>query len=111
MPNLETLSLVNANGSDGFLLPNPDGPNSHTKLPPSLRRLYLRDAGVEIYHDWSPLVHYVTHQTSDNRPFSLVLVGERTHVCLEVGKEIEGLDEEFVYNRNARPTFCKCSRM
>ena len=41
MPNLEALCFVNTIVSDGFLLPNPDGPNAHTKLLPSLRQLYL----------------------------------------------------------------------
>jgi hypothetical protein len=114
MPSLESLCLVNARGSDGFLLPNPDGPNAHAKLLPSLRRLYLQgpSAGMGFFWDnWSPLVRYVAHQTSGNHPFSLILVGERTHICSEAAKEIEGLVDGFVYNRNAMSSFCNCGQM
>ena len=113
MPNLEALCLVDAEVSDGFLLPSPDGPNAHTKLLPSLRRLYLRDAEVGIYHDWIHLVRYVTHQTSGNHPFSLLLIGKQIHICSEVAKEIEGLVEEFVCDRNGKCPrgLRKCGRM
>jgi hypothetical protein len=102
MPNLEALCLVDAEVSDGFLLPNPDGPNAHTKLLPSLRRLYLRDAEVGTYHDWIPLVRYVTHQTPGNHPFSLLLIGKQIHICSKAAKEIKGLVAEFVYDRNGK---------
>jgi hypothetical protein len=108
MPNLKTLYLINAAVSAGFLLPNPDGPNAHTKLLPSLRRLYLRDAGVGVLRDWSPLVRYVTHQASGDHPFSLVLMGEHTHICSGAAKEIEGLVEELTYDRSARCPLHKC---
>jgi hypothetical protein len=108
MPNLEALCFVNTMVSDGFLLPNPDGPNAHTKFLPSLRRLYLRNAKVGLSRDWSPLVRYVTHQTSGNHPFSLIVIGEHAHICSEAAKEIEGLVEEFTYNRNARCPRRKC---
>jgi hypothetical protein len=44
MPNLETLYLFHPVVSDGFLLPDPNGPNADKKLLPSLRWLYLEDA-------------------------------------------------------------------
>jgi hypothetical protein len=110
MPNLEALCLFNTDVYDGFLLPNPDGPNAHMKLLPSLQRLRLRNAEVH-YFDWSPLVRYVTHQTTGNHSFSFLLIGDHTHICLEVAKEIEGLVEEFSYNHDRRSTFCKCSQM
>ena len=69
MPDLEALYFVNTMVSGGFLLPNPDGPNAHTKLLPSLRRLYLRNAKVGLSRDRSPLVRCETHQTSGNHPF------------------------------------------
>jgi len=38
MPNLEVLYLAHPVVFDGFMLPDPDGPNAHKKLLPSLRR-------------------------------------------------------------------------
>ena len=108
MPNLKTLYLINATVSAGFLLPNLDGPNAHTKLLPSLRRLYLRDAGVGVLRDWSPLVRFVTHQASGDHPFSLVLIGEYTHICSGAAGEIEGLVEELTYDRNAKCILHRC---
>jgi hypothetical protein len=108
MPNLEALYLIDTVVCDGFLLPKPDGPNAHTKLLPSLQRLYLEDTVAE-YHDWSPLFHYATRQTSGDHRFSLFLFGEYMHVCSEVAEEIEGLIEEFVYNRDARCLLGKCN--
>ena len=94
MPNLEVLYLVKAEVFDEFLLPNPDGPNAHTKLLPSLRRLYLQDAR---FRDWSPLVRYVTHHTSDDHPFSLNIYtyGRAVEIFPEL-EQIEDLVEEFV---------------
>ena len=108
MPNLKTLYLINATVSAGFLLPNLGEPNAHTKLLPSLRRLYLRDAGVGVLRDWSPLVRFVTHQASSDHPFSLILIGKYTHICSGAAKEIEGLVEELTYDRNAKCILHRC---
>lgn len=72
MPNLEALHLVNTEVSDGFLLPNPNGQNAYRKLLPSLRRLYLHGPDAES-DDWSPLVRYLTYQSSENHALSLDL--------------------------------------
>jgi hypothetical protein len=112
MPNLEALCLVDPKIPDGFLLPNPDGLNAHTKLVPSMRRLYLRDTRMRVHRrDWSPLVRYVTRQTSGNHPFSLVLIGEHTHICSKAAKEIQGLVEEFVCDRDPGCSISKCGTM
>ena len=111
MPNLEALCLVDTEYPDEFLLPNPDGPNAHMKLVPSMRRLYLRDTRMRVHRrDWSPLVRYVTRQTSGNHPFSLVLVGECTHICSKAAKEIQGLVEEFVCDRDPGCSINTCGR-
>ena len=107
MPNLEALCLVGTKVTDGFLLPKPDGPKAHTKLLPSLQRLYLQNTAR--YHDWSPLFRYTIHQTSGDHPLSLFLFGENMHVCSGRAEEIEGLVEEFVYNRDARCPLGECN--
>jgi len=94
MPNLEALYLDSPVVPDGLLLPN--GLNTHEKLFPSLRRLYLEDAEA-VNDDWEPLVTYLAHQTSGNQAVSLDLFGEGVHVCPEVIERIEGLVEELVY--------------
>jgi len=97
MPNLQVLRLVNPVVSDGFLLPNPNGPNAHKKLFPSLQRLYLEDAEA-VEDNWEPLVTYLVHQTSGDQAVSLGLFDEGVHICSEVIERIEGLVEEFVYD-------------
>jgi len=95
MPNLEVLSLIKPTVSNGFLLPNPDGPNPHAKLLPSLRRLYLQDANAPS-SDWGPLVRYVTHQTSGGLSISLDLHGTKDiEICPRLVEKIEGLVEQF----------------
>ena len=89
------------------------GRTKHTKLLPSLQRLYLRSAGPGIglfRDDWNHLARYVAHQTSGNH-FSLVPVGERTRICSETAKGIGGLVEEFACNRYARRPLRKRGRM
>jgi len=107
MPNLEALYLIGMLVEDGFLLPDPNGPDMHTKLFPHLQRLYLQDATAQ-YFDWNPLFRYATNQTSGNHPFSLFLFGEYMHICFEVAQRIEGLVEEFVYDRDAGCPFHEC---
>ena len=106
MPNLEALYLIDTVVYDEFLLLDPDGLSIHTKLLPSLQRLYLQDARAE-GSDWWPLYHYAAHQTSDNHPFSL-LFGEYMHICSGLAEEIKGLVEEFVYDRKAECPFHEC---
>ena len=54
------------------------------------------------------IIPYVAYYTSSSYPLLFVLTGERTHICLEVVKEIEGLAEEVVYDRNASPLLREC---
>jgi hypothetical protein len=96
MPNLETLYLVQPVVSDGFLLPDPNGPNADKKLLPSLRKLYLEDARAE-GDNWDPLVTYLAHQTSGGQTISLKIFGDGVHVCPEVIKRIEDLVEDLIY--------------
>jgi hypothetical protein len=96
MPNLEVLRLFRPVVSDGFLLPDPDGPNADKKLLPSLRKLYLED--VEAVGDnWDPLVTYLAHQTSNGQAISLEILGDGVHVCSGVIERIEGLVGELSY--------------
>ena len=94
MPNLKALYLISPVVSDGFLLPDPDGPNTHKKLLPCLQLLHLEHAGI-MGSNWEPLVAYLAYQTSGGQAVSLDLIG--THVCPEVIERIEGLVEELVY--------------
>jgi len=96
MPNIEVLRLVGAVMFDWFLLPNPDGPNAHKKLLPSLRWLHLEDVETED-NDWDPLVSYLTYQTSGDHPVSLSVFGEGLHICWEVTEQIRDLVDVFHY--------------
>ena len=109
MPNLEALCLVRPVVSDGFLLPDPNGPNTHKKLLPSLRRLCLKDAEV-MDDNWDPLVTYLVYQTSGDQAVSLALSGEGVHVCLEVTKRMEDLVDALIYVPDPRKKcpFGKC---
>jgi hypothetical protein len=42
MPSLEVLCLIEMATSGRFLLPNPDGPNTHMKLLPSVMVVFAR---------------------------------------------------------------------
>jgi len=109
MPNLKALYLTYPVAS-GFLLPDPNGPNAHKKLP-SLRRLYLEDAEA-VDDDWDPLVTFLAHQTSGDQAVSLELFGQGVHLCSEVIEQIEGLVEELVYEPDLEvecPFDTKCS--
>jgi len=109
MPNLEELYLTYPVAS-GFLLPDPNGPNAHKKLLPSLRRLYLEHAEA-VDGNWDPLITYLTHQTSGDQAVSLELFGQGAHVCSEVIEQIEGLVEELIYepDRKRKCPFDRCS--
>jgi hypothetical protein len=98
MPKIQELHL-NCAGmlSDGFLQPDPDGPLANTKLFPSLRRLHLEYI-VPYDDDWTPLLSYLTHQTSGGQVISFSLSGKHIHICKDVVRDIEGLVEEFTLN-------------
>jgi hypothetical protein len=96
MPNLEVLCLLQPVVSDGFLLPNPNGPNADKKLLPSLRKLYLEDARAK-GDNWDPLVTYLAHQTSGGQTISLKIFGRGVHICPEVIKRIEDLVQVLIY--------------
>ena len=95
MPNIETLRLSDVRLSEGFLQPNPDGPHANTKLLPSLRSLCLDGVTYLNDEDWSLLVTYLTHQTSDYQAISLEVIGDFPYYCPEVVSRIEGLVKEF----------------
>ena len=96
MPNLEILHLYRPVVHDGFLLPEPNGPNAHKKLFPSLRWLHLDYVQTED-NNWDPLITFLTHQTSGGQTVSLNVFGNRLHICSHVIKQIEGLVEELIY--------------
>jgi hypothetical protein len=97
MPNLEALYLFRPVVSDGFLLPDPNGPNADKKLLPSLQQLYLEAAKVED-NNWDPLVTYLVHQTSGDQVISRVEVfGQGVHVCLKVLERMVGLVKHLCY--------------
>ena len=95
MPNVQELHLTDALLSDGFLLPDPDGPHADTKLLPSLRRLHLEDTVLED-GDWTPLLSYLVHQTSGDQVISLILSGDSVHICKGVVRDVESLVENFI---------------
>jgi hypothetical protein len=96
MPNLETLHLADQVVSDGFLLPDPSGPNADKKLLPSLRQLCLEYPKAE-GDSWDPLVTYLAHQTSGGQAISIKVSGEELHICSKVIEQIEYLAEDFIY--------------
>ena len=96
MPSLEFLCLTGVVVSDGFLLPEPGGPNANKKLLPSLRRLYIQPI-LATYNNWNPLVHFLTQQTDGGQPISLSVFDNTAHICVGVLKQIENLVEEFTY--------------
>ena len=95
MPGIQELYLTNALLSGRFLQPNPDGPLANTKLLPSLRHLHLEDFFLD-GDDWSFLLHYLVHQTSDGQGLSLTLSGSHIHICKDVVKDIKGLVDELI---------------
>jgi hypothetical protein len=96
MDNVESLHLISPVVSEGFMLPNPNGPNAHKKLLPSLQRLYLEQARTSDCN-WDPLIAYLAHQTSGNQAISLNVSGDVLHICSGLVKQIDDLVEEFVY--------------
>ena len=47
--------------------------------------------------DWGHLIRYLTHQTSGDQTISLKVFGDGVHICPDVVKRMEDLDEEFIY--------------
>ena len=91
IPSIEILTIFRGLVSDGFLLPNPNGPHANTKLLPSLRSLRLENVVFLNDNDWSPLTTYLAHQTTDGQTILLVVIGNLPNGCLEVVKGIKGL--------------------
>ena len=99
MPNIETLHLSNMLLSEGFLQPDPAGPNANTKLFPSLRLLRLEDVDYLNDEDWSLLKTYLTHQTSDGQAISLEVIGSFPSGPPEMVNGIRGLVKEFAHHQ------------
>ena len=97
MPNIEALHISDTVLSEGFLLPNPDGPHANTKLLPSLRSLRLDNVSFMDDDDWGYLTTYLAHQTSDNQVISLEVIGDFPYVCPEAVDKINGLVEKFTH--------------
>ena len=91
MPNIENLYLMEFVFSDMFLQPDPP---CRTKLLPSLRCLRLGYFTLQNNDDWSPLINYLTHQTSGGQAISLRLLGESAPIPPGVVREIEDLVDE-----------------
>jgi len=100
MPNIETLCLTGLLLSEGFLQPDPAGPHANTKLFPSLQSLCLEDPIFQNKDDWSHLMTYLVHQTSDGQAISLEVVGDFPHGCPEMMRGIRGLVKEFTHHRD-----------
>ena len=95
MPKIQEVHLTGALLSNRFLQPDPAGPLAGTKLLPSLRHLHLEDTILND-DDWSPLIHYLSHQTSGGQAISLTLSGWPVHICTSVVTCIEGLVHELI---------------
>ena len=72
MANIETLHIVDAHLSEGFLQPNPDGPRVNTKLLPSFRSLCLESVILD-------MVDHSTHPSSGVEGEIMDLVPDFTH--------------------------------
>ena len=94
IPNIESLRLFESVVSDTFLRKDSES-SSQPKLLPYLRSLCLDCVAPQNDDDWSPLVTYITHQTSGGQSISLRLCGEYPTLPPKVVSEIEDLVEEF----------------
>ena len=97
MPYIEVLHLSHLPLSEGFLQPNPHGPHANRKLFPSLRSLCLEDVVFQNKDDWSHLVTYLAHQTSDGQTISLKVVGNFPRDCPEIMDGIRSLVKDFTH--------------
>ena len=95
IPGIKQLHLMGAPLGYRFLEPDRDGPLANTKLFPLLQQVHL-NAAVPEDDDWSPLISYLTHQTSGGQAISLALTGGRYHICKSVMKEMEGLVDKLI---------------
>jgi len=95
MSKLQELHLINPTLGHRFLRPDLDGPLANEKLFPSLRHLHLENTFL-CDDDWSPIIPYLTHQTSGDQRISLTISGERQHICEDVLWEMKGLVGELV---------------
>jgi len=100
MPNIETLHLSDLLLSERFLQPNPDGPHANRKLFPSLRSLRLEDVVYLVDEEWSELITYLAHQTSDGQAISLEVIGDFPDGCQGVVNGIRGLVKEFTHRQH-----------
>ena len=110
MPKIRELHLAGAFMSDGFLRPDPAGSLADTKLLPSLRHLHLEDTVLDD-DDWSPLLSFLSHQTSGGQAVALTLSGGPSHICRNVEIDIEGLVHGFTLDLplNETSPFYYCS--
>ena len=97
MPKLQELHLLSPMLDHRFLQPDSGGPLANEKLFPSLQHLHLEDTFLS-EDDWSPIIPYLTHQTSGGQRISLTISGDPQHICRDVLREMEGLVEELVLN-------------
>jgi len=101
MPNIEGFRISDAELSEGFLQPDPDGPHADKKLLPSLKVLCLQDVILDDDgdgdDDWRPLMTYLAHQTSGGQIISLEMFGDLPYMYPELMDDIKGLVKEFTY--------------
>jgi len=95
MPKLQELYLITPMLHHRFLRADLDEPLADEKLFPSLRHLHLEDT-LLYEDDWSPIIPYLTHQTSGGQRISLTISGEPQHICRDVLRDMKGLVEELV---------------
>jgi hypothetical protein len=74
IPDIEVSDLRNAVIFDLFLLPDPDGPDPHRKLLPSLRELYLRYTAPVVHDNRGPWPTEPTAVVTSQK-------GEGAHIC------------------------------
>ena len=95
MPKLQELYLLTPMLRHTFLRADLGEPLADEKLFPSLRHLHLEDT-LLCEDDWSPIIPYLTHQTSGGQRISLTISGEPQHICRDVLRDMKGLVEELV---------------
>jgi len=98
MPNIVMFYLAGVELSEGFLLPDPDGPYADMILLPLLEYLFLHDVlPIGDSDNWSPLTTFLANLTLDGKPISLTMVGDIPHISPEVVTEIKDLVKDFVF--------------
>ena len=104
MPKIQELHLFGPQVYDGFLLPDLGGPHAKKKLLPSLRHLHLDEVFLSQI-GWSPIIPFLTHQTSDGQGISLTISGPCKHICKYALRKMGRLVEGLVLNI-ALPEYC-----